>query len=40
MKIQDVTLNAVIAENNEKRYARLQLSIPGTQGAYSDKIAP
>ena len=27
-------------EKNEKQYVRLQLSIPGTQGAFSDKVAP
>ena len=27
-------------EKNKKQYVRLQLSIPGTQGAFSDKVAP
>ena len=37
---QEVTLNIVITEKNEKQFVRLQLSIPGTQGAFSDKVTP
>ena len=33
----DVTSNVVITEKNEKQYVR---QIPGTQGAFSDKITP
>ena len=36
-KIQKVTSNVVITEKNEKQYFRLQLSIPETQGLFSDK---
>ena len=38
----DVTSNVVITEKNEKQYVRqiTQLGIPGTQGAFSDKITP
>ena len=38
-KIQEVTSNVGITEKNEK-HVRLQLSISGTQGAFSDKVAP
>ena len=37
-KIQKVTSNVTITEKNEKQYARLQLSIPGPQGACLDKV--
>ena len=39
-KIQEVTLNVAITKKNGKQYVRLQLSIPGTQGAFSDKVTP
>ena len=37
-KIQEVTSNVAITEKNEKQHGRLQLSIQGTQGAFSDKV--
>ena len=39
-KIQESTSNVAITEENEKEYARLQLSIPGTHLVFSDKVAP
>ena len=38
--MQEVTLNIVITEKNEKHNVRLQLIIPGTQGAFSDEVVP
>ena len=38
MKIQEVTSNAVITEKNENQYVILQLSIPGTQRSFLDKV--
>ena len=38
-KIQEVTSNVTITKKKEKQFVRLQLSIPWTQGAFSDKIA-
>ena len=35
-----MTSNVVINEKNEKQYVRLQPSIPGTQGAFLDKVTP
>ena len=35
-----MTSNVSITEKNEKRYVKLPLSIPGTQGAFSDKVVP
>ena len=32
--------NVAITEKNEKQHVRLQLSIPGTQEAFPDKVAP
>ena len=40
MKIQDVTSNVAITEENEKKYGRLQLSIPGIQRSFLDKVTP
>ena len=37
-KIQEVTSNVTITKKKEKQFVRLQLSIPWTQGAFSDKI--
>ena len=37
-RIQDVTSNVANAEKNWKEYVRLQFSIPGTQGAFLDKV--
>ena len=39
-KILESTTNVMITKKNEKQYIRLQLSIPGTQGAFLDKVAP
>ena len=39
-KIQEVTSDVAITEKNEKQYVRLQLIIPGTQGAFLDKVTP
>ena len=39
-KIQEFTLNIAITEKNEKQYVRLQLSILGTQEAFSNKVDP
>ena len=39
-KIQEVPSNVAITEKIEKQYARLQLSIPGTQETFLDKVAP
>ena len=39
-KIQEVTSNAAIAGKNGKQYVRLTLTIPGTQGAFLDKVIP
>ena len=38
MKIQEVTSNAVITEKNENHYVILQLSIPGIQRSFLDKV--
>ena len=35
-----MTLNIAITEKNEKQYVRLQLSLPRTQEAFSEKAAP
>lgn len=35
-----VTSNVLITDKNEKQYVRLQLSIPGTQGATLNKVTP
>ena len=42
VKIKQVTSNVAITEKNEKRYVRqiIQLSTPGTQGEFSDKVTP
>ena len=39
-EIQEVTSNVAIIEKNEKQYIKLQPNIPGTQGAFSRKVAP
>ena len=39
-KRQEVTSNVAITKKNEKQYLRLQLSIPGTQRVFSDKVTP
>ena len=39
-KIQEVTSNVTITKKKEKQFVRLQLSIPRTQGTFSDKVAP
>ena len=33
-----MTSNVAITKKNEKQYLRLQLSIPGTQSVFSDKV--
>ena len=38
-KIQEVTLNVANTENNEKLCQTTAISIPGTQGTFSDKVA-
>ena len=35
-----MTLNVAVTKKNGKQYLRPQLSIPGMQGAFSDKVAP
>ena len=49
MKIQEATSNVAITEKNEKQYVRIcpiyigqiiQLGIPGTEEAFSDKVTP
>ena len=35
---RQVTSNVAITKKNEKQYLRLQLSIPGTQRVFSDKV--
>ena len=40
MKIQEVASNVAITKKNEKQYVRLQLNIPGIQGAFPYKVAP
>ena len=39
-KTQEVMSNVAIAGKNEKQFVRLQLSIPGTQRAFLDKVNP
>ena len=40
MKIQEVTSNVVITEKNENQCVILQLSIPGIQRSFLDKVTP